>query len=402
MTPIAAGNRVSYRRAGLTEWYRNGPFGIEQGFTVAGRLPDAGRSLTVAIHVSGTLQLSQQGSQILFSRPRGGPVALRYGGLNAIDAAGRSLPSQLRLEGRTLLLRVDDANATFPVTIDPLIQQGSKLTGGEDGRFGLSAALSADGNTALVGAPTDGEDVGSASVYTRSGSTWTVQAVLDTTVSGDESGPAQFGASVALSADGNTALLGGPGDALANGAAWVFTRSGSTWTEQQKLTVSDETSDGQFGGSAALSADGNTALIGGSGDGSGAGAAWVFTRSAAAWAEQQKLLPSDEYASGQFGASAALSSDGNTALIGGPQDNGDVGAAWVFTRSAGSWAQQGGKLVGSDETWTRAARPPERGPLRGWKHGAGFGLSGDNSRKRGGRGCTRARARRGASRARSS
>jgi hypothetical protein len=68
---------------------------------------------------------------------------------------------------------------------------------------------------------------------------------------------------VALSPDGNTALIGGPGDNSSAGAAWVFTRSGSTWTQQgKKLTVANETGGSQFGSSVALSANGNTALSG--------------------------------------------------------------------------------------------------------------------------------------------
>ena len=72
-----------------------------------------------------------------------------------------------------------------------------------------------------------------------------------------------FGDSVAVSADGDTALIGGPEDNDLVGAAWVFTRQGSTWTQQgPKLTASDESGQGQFGSSVALSGDGNTALIG--------------------------------------------------------------------------------------------------------------------------------------------
>ena len=89
-----------------------------------------------------------------------------------------------------------------------------------------------------------------------------------------------FGVSVALSGDGDTALVGGPGDNGRVGAAWVFTRSGSSWTQQgPKLLASDEVGEGHFGGKVALSADGTTALIGGRGDGGLSGAAWVFTRS---------------------------------------------------------------------------------------------------------------------------
>ena len=101
-------------------------------------------------------------------------------------------------------------------------------------------------------------------MFTRSGSTWTQQGAKLHRPSG-EIGEGEFGYSVALSGDGNTALIGGPGDNAKVGAAWVFTRSGSTWTQQgAKLTGSGETGAGEFGAtSVALSSDGNTALIGG-------------------------------------------------------------------------------------------------------------------------------------------
>src|SRR5204862_148859 len=134
-----------------------------------------------------------------------------------------------------------------------------------------------------------------------------------------ETGNGQFGASVALSADGNTALIGGFADNGKLGAAWAFTRSGAVWTQQgTKLTGSGETGTGEFGASAALSADGNTALIGGFADNGCLGAAWAFPRSGARRSPQRtKLTGSGETGTGEFGVSAALSADGDTALIGG-------------------------------------------------------------------------------------
>ena len=91
-----------------------------------------------------------------------------------------------------------------------------------------------------------------------------------------------------------------------------------------------------------LSADGNTALVGGWKDDSTKGAAWVFTRSGGVWSQQgPKLTGGGESGEAGFGTSVALSADGNTALIGGPGDNGRQGAAWVFTRSGSTWTQQG-------------------------------------------------------------
>ena len=127
-------------------------------------------------------------------------------------------------------------------------------------------------------------------------------------------------------------MIGGPLDDGGEGAAWVFTRSGTAWDQQGgKLTGSGETGNGRFGWNVALAADGSTALIGGPIDGDGKGAAWVFTRSGAAWDQQGgKLTGGGESGDGAFGFIVALTADGSTALIGGPYDGGNKGAAWVF------------------------------------------------------------------------
>src|SRR3954451_1977690 len=347
----ARANRVSWRRAGLREGYAAGPLGIEQGFTVASRPSGGGGSLTLAMRLGGSLHARSAGAQVRFVTASG-RVAARYGGLVAVDARGRRLPAALALVGGSLRLRVDDRGARYPRRIDPFVQQGAKLTGGGEvgaGQFGYSVALSADGDTALIGGLSDNGDVGAAWAFTRSGGVWTQQGTKLT--GGGETGTGEFGWSVALSADGNTALIGGNTDNGFVGAAWAFTRSGGAWTQQgPKLTGSGETGAGQFGWSVALSADGDTALIGGNADNGNVGAAWAFTRLGGAWTQQgTKLTGSDETATGQFGQSVALAADGDTALIGGPGDNGGVGAAWAFTRSGGVWTQQGAKLTGGGE-----------------------------------------------------
>ena len=158
---------------------------------------------------------------------------------------------------------------------------------------------------------------------------------------------------MALSSDGNTAIVGGPGDNVASfgrgafsaGAAWVFTRSGGAWSQQGSKLVGTGSTDGypQQGTSVAVSADGNTAIVGGPEDGT-LGAAWEFTRSGGAWSQQGSklvgtgtVLPS--IGGVQQGTSVALSSDGNTAIVGGPFDSdaaSDVGAAWAFVNAVSS------------------------------------------------------------------
>jgi hypothetical protein len=348
--PTSAANQIVYRHGSVTERYGNGPYGLEQGFTVQ-KPPAAGRgALVLAMRVDGSLTPEHVGSRILF-RTHTGAVLLRYGQLSALDATGRRLPASMAVHGGAVQLRIDDSGARYPVRVDPFFQQGSKLTGTETGsktQFGLNVALSADGNTALIGGPGDKSEAGAAWVFIRSGSTWVQQGLKLT--GGGETGKAAFGYGVALSSDGNTALIGGGGDNAEVGAAWVFTRTGTTWGQQgAKLTGTGETGKAHFGFRVALSADGNTALIGGPKDNTNVGAAWVFTRSAEVWTQQgEKLIGGvEETGNGEFGEGVALSGDGSTALIGGGSDNTNAGAAWVFTRSAEVWAQQGLKLTGS-------------------------------------------------------
>ena len=226
-------------------------------------------------------------------------------------------------------------------------QQGSKLVGsGAIGRSwqGVSVALSADGNTAIIGGMLDDNFKGAAWVFTRSGDTWTERQKL---VGSEAIGTAKQGASVALSADGNTAIVGGIGDDSGKGAAWVFKRSGGSWIEQQKLVGSEAVGRAAQGASVALSADGNTAIIGGPDHDSYMGAAWVFRHSGGTWIEQQRLVGSEAIGAAYQGAAVALSADGNMAIIGGWGDNIYVGAAWVFRRSGGTWIEQQ-KLLGSE------------------------------------------------------
>jgi hypothetical protein len=219
----------------------------------------------------------------------------------------------------------------------------------DNARFGSSVALSADGDTAVVGGAADDGGVGAVWVFVRSGSSWT-QAGPKLTAD-DESGNGRFGGAVAVSADGATVLVGAHGDAAGLGAAWVFSSDGSAWTQQgPKLSAGEETAKGQFGTRVALSADGGTALIGGPNDNAGAGTAWIFTHGSQTWAPAARLMPNDENGAGAFGTSVALSADGKTALIGGPNDNNARGAAWLFTGAESRYRQHGSKLTPAGAT----------------------------------------------------
>jgi hypothetical protein len=234
---------------------------------------------------------------------------------------------------------------------------------GSSDNFGSSVAISSDGNTVLVGSPLDDTpftNAGSAYVFTRSGSTWTEQQRLSPS---DVANSDKFGTSVALSSDGDTAIAGSPEEddsgTVTNGAAYVFTRSGSTWTQQQKLLASDKADVDFFGWSVALSSDGNTAAIGAIAVNTSPyvnnGAAYIFTRSGSTWTEQQKLTASDAQSDEQLGYSIDLSNDGNTVLIGAYLEStspfSENGAAYVFTRSGSTWSQQA-KLLANNRAST--------------------------------------------------
>jgi len=210
--------------------------------------------------------------------------------------------------------------------------------------------VSLSGDTAVVGAllhDGSGSGSGAAYVYFRTGATWTEQQKL---LASDGAADDQFGTSVSVS--GDTAVIGSVLDddgGSGSGSAYVFTRTGAIWTEEQKLVPLDSATDDRFG--SAVSVSGDTAVIGARWDddnGGNAGSAYVYTRSGGVWTEQQELFSSDGSANPWFGS--AVSVDGDAVLIGNwhASDSGsDSGAAYLFVRSGGVWTQQE-KIVASD------------------------------------------------------
>jgi hypothetical protein len=319
VTPTPAADRVVYAHPGLTEWYANSPAGIEQGFELTSK-PAAAAQLTIAIAIGGDMRARALGAHAAELVGPGGEE-LSYTGLRASDARGRALASWLSLDGRQLRLHVDLRGAVLPVRVDPYVAQQRLFAGG-----GL--ALSSNGEYAAVGA----------SVYIRSGSHWTKQATLEPLGTANS-----FGVRAAISVEGTTAAVSGT-NASGESVVWVFTRSGSSWTQQgEPLTAGGGEND--LGASLALSPNGSMLLAGDDGQAEGSGAAYVFTRSGSVWSEQAKLTGGGESGEGLFGYSVALAAEDVTALVGGPQDAGNTGAVWVFTRSGSTWTQQGEKLV---------------------------------------------------------
>jgi FG-GAP repeat protein/IPT/TIG domain-containing protein len=231
----------------------------------------------------------------------------------------------------------------------------AKLTaanGAAGDQFGTSVAV--DGDTAVVGAPfrdmPAGNDAGAAYVFVRSGTTWAQETRLKAS---DGAAGDQFGTSVAV--HGDTAVVGAPFHDLAAGGdtgdAYVFVRSGTTWSEEQTLKASDRAAADQFGTSVAV--DGDTAVVGAPfhdlNAGADVGAGYVFVRSGAAWTQEKRLKASDGAVTDQFGTSVAV--HGDTAVVGAPfhdlNAGADVGAGYVFVRSGTAWTQES-RLKASD------------------------------------------------------
>lgn len=252
--------------------------------------------------------------------------------------------------------------ATAPQLQALAVAQEARLTrpagGGSFDSFGIAIAVDAD--TAVIGAynttvgTTDLQ--GMAFVFTRTGTTWNLQQTL---TASDGIAGERFGRAVALV--GNTIIIGASNsdtfEDIRQGAAYVFTRTGDTWIEQQKLTASDGNPRDLFGDAVAL--DDDTLVVGApSTDVGGAmlpGAAYVFTRSNGMWSQQQKLVPSVGNARDFFGAAVAL--DGNTIVIGstGGDVNGaeDQGAAYTYIRTGTAWTQQQQLLAGDGKAGDR-------------------------------------------------
>jgi|SRR5579863_5615009 len=348
--PQSSLNRVEYRRGQLTEWYVNGPLGLEQGFTLEQPTENAnGRPLAIALSLSGNLTpaVDEKRTGLSLKTPDG-RSALRYSGLSATDASGKELTSWLELQGTQLLLRVDVAGARYPVVVDPIVQQ-AELTASDPSdlaTLGISVAIS--GNTVVAGAPGFGGGFGSAYVFVKPSTGWANMTETAELSASDGDGHNEFGYAVA--ADGNTVVVTGLQNAHGKGAAYVFVKPASGWTnmtQSAELNNSDSAPDDFFGGSVSMS--GTTVAVGAMFANSN-GAVYVFTPPAArgSFTETAKLTASDGAAGNDLGISVGIS--GNTIVAGSIGGNGGAGAAYVFVEPAGGWisATQTAELTASD------------------------------------------------------
>ena len=355
--PVATGNRVEYRRGALTEWYVNGPYGLQQGFTLESRplVGQPGDNLRLSLDLAGGLTAMVDPDRRGVSLYKDSERALaRYAGLTVLDAQGREAPTWLEVEPNRLFIVVDDRNLDYPLVIDPFIQK-AKLTA-SDGAAGdfFGYSVSSDGNTVVVGAYSDDIDPGSAYVFVKPKGGWsTTSGYAAKLTASDGAAYDYFGYCVSVS--GDTVVVGAFGDDSSRGSAYVFVKPEDGWanmTQTAKLTASDGTWADSFGRSVSISGD--MVVVGAYTDddfGDASGSAYVFVRPSGGWEDMiqtAKLTASDGSQEDLFGCSVSVS--GDTVLVGAFGDDSTRGSAYVFVRPGGGWVNmtQTAKLTASD------------------------------------------------------
>ncbi len=353
----STGNRVEFDYGGITQWFVNGPFGLQQGFTLAQRPSGSagGGPLTVDLALGGDLTATADagGRSVTLARADGSS-ALSYGGLIAYDATGKSIPADITVittaDGDSLSIRVDDADAVYPLVIDPLVQQ-ARFKESIVNPTAIAFSASADGRFIAVSVQPQYHSVtfdpepARVYVYMRTESTWVQTARLTVPGIGLYE---WFGYSVAISAEGTTLAVGFPrfSGGPSPSSVYVYARSGTDWSHVQTLVASDEPAGDTLGSSVAISGNGDVIVSGAPArllvDGAGSGgAAYVFTRTDGSWVETIKLAPITYPSLEEFGGSVAVSADGralavNSGWVDSPEP--PPGSVFYYTNSGNGWS----------------------------------------------------------------
>jgi hypothetical protein len=339
-------NRVVFSTSGSSEWFANGPLGIEQGFTLTHRPAGAG-PLTISQAVSGNTRarLTTGGQGVTFSSSSG---SLSYQQLVVSDATGARVPARLALTGSRLTITIQDQHALYPLRIDPTIEQTAELSAsGAPMYANLGAAVAVSGSTIVVGAPGGGD--GAVYVYSLPASGgWASATQTAELTASDATGNDALGTSVAIS--GSTIVAGAPYNNADSGSVYVYTEPAGGWQTTAnytaQLTVSDSASGDQFGSSVAIS--GSTIVAGSPyhtySCGYEQGAAYVFTApSGGGWVTTSAQTGELAVTGGcgtntedQLGSSVAVSA--STIAVGANEDDsGGNGAVYVYTAPGGAW-----------------------------------------------------------------
>ena len=342
---VVRANRVSYARGGVREWFVNGPFGLEQGFTVGHRV-GMGATVTLRTRLAGDLTPTlRRGSVVL----RGHGVTLMYTGLVATDAAGRRLPVSLSVTpGGSLRISVDARGARYPLTVDPMIQQQATLTNGDASADVFGSAVAISGGTIAVGAPLESvggtTDAGAVYVFSKPAAGWASVGAPAVLTASSPTQDAELGFSVAII--GNT-IVSGAASSTVNmpGSVYVFTTSSGTWSTGTQTAILADGAVDDLGASVAISPDGATIAAGAPGSDAvdvytRPGTAWVSTASPSATLTASNTNGTEGIGNG-IGEAVAMT---DTTVIAGadtqatPTGDG-AGAVYLWTKpSGGNWA----------------------------------------------------------------
>jgi hypothetical protein len=378
VAPRARANRVNYTRGQLTQWYANGPAGLEQGFDVAAPPAAGSGPLVLSLSLSGGLSAHMSDGGVLLE---GHGARLRYGDLVVTDAHGRTLRSSLALRGGRLEILTDDRGAAYPLRIDPLVQE-AELTDADE-PSGDNYTVATSGTTIAVGEPgwqgKEGHEYFEGAVYIfqepETGWANATETAKLTSPGKAATELEQFGHSVAIS--GDTLVVGAP-DYAGTGAAFVYEPTAEQWADPKAvatLTASDGRDVDSFGWSVAI--DGKTIAVGAPDHYPPgpvltlAGTAYVFVEPGGGWKSTSGYsaelnASGDETACGELGGSIATTE--TTVVVGAPaflesleakgsacEKNELSGKAYVFVRGA-SWPGPASSPLGPTVSLTPAGR----------------------------------------------
>ena len=339
--PVVRRNRVTYSAGGVKEWWANGPIGLEQGYTVA-RGPASGR-IHLSLSLGGDLRPRLAGGALLLGD------SLRYSGLVAVDARGRSLPAALSLHGHRVTLTVRTNGARYPFKVDPWVQSANlnEPSPAPSDAFGRSS-VAVSGNTIVVGAAAHKVDSnpsqGAVFVFTKPSTGWADSTASTMLTASDGGANDELGASVATN---GTTIVASSQYHGASGAVYVFVAHNGSWGphETTELTAPGSPPKGGYM-PVAISPDDDTIAFGQPdtvvNTNIEQGEAFAFTKPAGGWGapapKVATLMASDGAANDVFGLELAAS-DNTIAVIGGITGGGSADtAAYVFVKGAGGWA----------------------------------------------------------------
>jgi hypothetical protein len=378
------GSRMTYQwDACLDEWYVNDSRGLEHGYTLRQRPVSASGSrmgplrFRLATHGDFEMRFSTDQTSVVFHDATG-QARINYAGLTVYDATGAQITAWLEADKEDLVLAVDDKQARYPLTIDPIVQLSYLKASNTEAGDGFGYSVAMDGDLLVVGAPFEDSngvgvnstqqngkpDSGAAYIFRRSDFTYVQEAYLKAS---NTDARDWFGLSVAIS--GNTVVVGAPDEdssgirvngsqgngAGGSGAAYVFVRNGTTWTQEAYLKASTVGAGIRFGWDVDI--EGDRAVVGAYKENQyrpHSGAAYIYERSPqTGWAFEQKLKASNWDSYDNFGNSVAIT--GNTVAVGawresssstgingsgGGNNTFQSGAVYLFTRSGSkAWPQ---------------------------------------------------------------